>query len=267
MQAHTFLYDLTSIVCTIPEMANLIMTPQADGRVRVQSIDGDKTIILDAYTQEPVDGLDKVCGLSGLKDFRSALHAPGITPSTVQSVWIKDRFVQLMQGEQIYRLNLSSSGYAQAHYSPPPMKQPPPTYQVTAIPTTEGNELLRYWRKNLQEGDWGAQEHFNLELETSGSTLVAVYRFGWYERISFPLTEISTGKVSERWDVPSHHLGRLLPLVERTTRTLLKLSDRGLCTVEVSTACSTYNFHIPCFGIPWSEKVPKEWHEVKPLRP
>jgi hypothetical protein len=252
MHAHAFLYDLTSIIGVVPDLELVSLTPQPDGIVRVKGLTEHRDIVLYARTREPVDGLNLLCGLD-LSAAKSALHAPGMSPGAIESLWEGDQSVHLRQGYQHYRVGLMGKGYTEQVLKVPPLKSAV-KYQAFATPTTEGNALLKYWRKELIEVK-GESYDFQLDLTTQGNTMLATFRSGPRESIVFPLTEFCAGAMSCAIRVRSNHLMQLLALVERTKSTIAKVCDRGLVTIEVETTYCVFEFHLVC-GV---ERGPPEW--------
>jgi len=120
-----------------------------------------------------------------------------------------------------------------------------PTYATFAQPTTEGNALLKHWRREITDV-WDMRPDFALNLTAQGSALLAAFNWGTKESITFPLTECSTGTISAPVNVRSDFLMQLLPLVERTKCTRIKICERGLVTIEVQTTYCSFEFHIAC---------------------
>lgn len=243
MQAHTFLYDLTSILGVLPSLCAVSLNPQPNGSVRVQGVSSPQAFVLDAYTREPVEGLTRCCGLD-LDAASAALHAPGMSPANVQSRWQDDATVELVQDYQHYRIGLMTGAYAEERLRIPCLKFTP-TYKTLAQPTTEGNALLKYWRRQITDV-WCMRPDFGIDLVMQGSALLATFNSGTKESITFPLTEFATGTMSAPVNVRSDFLMQMLPLVERTKRTLIKICERGLVTVEVQTTYCSFEFHIAC---------------------
>lgn len=247
MQPHTFLYDLASIVGSVPGLHCVALELNGDGTVRVQAIDRNHSIVLDARTHEPVDGLSHNCGVADISQARAIFNAPGFNRKTMTSKWT-DESVQLSSGFQDYMLGLMSEQLTRMVVAVPRLKKETFTYEATAIPTSEGLQLLKYWRREIPT-IWSEHDDFTLDLSTAGNSLVATKNWGHVstpsDKIRFLLSECSTGVLPRFLRVRSDYLARLLSFSEHTSSTLMQLSGAGLVTVEVKTTRCTYEFHVP----------------------
>lgn len=242
MKLHTFLYDLNDV---LPGLG--FDGLRIDDAQTFKAVGVDKNIVLFGKTKELIEQLEGTCGL-GLVTLGSMLNAPGFSRLTMTSsvgTSAYGDFIELNSGTQQYQLPLWSEAATRENVRVPPFKGA--VFNISATPTADGAQLLKYWRGKLRQDDEKGLHKPLFALDMDNGKLMAENKFG-NERVSFAVSNFCVGTPSAKrfeYGYSSAMLIKLCELHAHTVNTLLQVSEQGAVSFEVETTHCHYHFVLP----------------------
>jgi hypothetical protein len=236
-----FLQDLVSHVHSLGFLP-LVRISSTDSETNIESMAGDHSVVLNAKTHNPVDGLDGIFGMPNLNKLDLHLKCPEYKDNAQISV-----VTQVSNGNTVPAgLHFqNNTGDFENHYrfmssdvineKLKTVKFKGAKWDVEFKPSTTSIQRLKFQAA-------AHNEETTFQIKTEGSDLVVSFGDANTHAGSFTFQQGITGKLKQTWSWPVQQVQSILNLDGDMT---IKIADIGALSITVDSGLGVYEYILP----------------------
>jgi hypothetical protein len=215
--------------------------------VKLEAMDDDRTVVVNATLKNPIDGLDGTIGLSRLGILSGYLN---FAPFAESSASVEIKTQKRANGDEVPAEIKFDSGLGHvAHYrfmsaeiAEEQIKVPPfkgATWQVVITPTKSAMKDLSAMNSIL-----GSFES-TFSVRTNDDNLEFLIGSGASDRTTIVFAKDIQGELKHQWSWPLAQVLAILKLHESSASCTMSFSDQGALQIEIDSGLGTYQYILP----------------------
>lgn len=214
--------------------------------VKLEAMDDDRTVVLNATLKNPIDGLEGTIGLSRLGILSGYLNfAPFAEAAAKTEIKTQKRGTDEVPAEikfdsgvgHVAHYRFMSAEIAEEQIKVPPFKGA--TWQVVITPTKSAMKDLSAMNAIL-----GAFES-TFTVRTTDDTLEFLIGSGTSDRTTIVFAKDIQGELKHQWSWPLAQVLAILKLHESSASCTMSFSDQGALMIAIDSGLGQYEYILP----------------------